>query len=134
MRERWRASPRLRACCCSCRTTGLPMARCGGRTRGMKRLGGPLSWRAWRPLLPWLCWRGVALAGYLRQHGAYRPGVQVIPWLAFTAMLLALIGNLYPVPEGPYGRLPYIYLAYLCAGLLWFLLQRRSKGAKPTQS
>ena len=76
----------------------------------------------------------VALPRYLRQHGAYRPGVQVIPWLAFTAMLLALIGNLYPVPEGPYGRLPYIYLAYLCAGLLWFLLQRRSKGAKPTQS
>src|SRR6266446_886676 len=76
----------------------------------------------------------VALPRYLREHGAYRPGVQVIPWLAFTAMLLALIGNLYPVPEGPYGRLPYIYLAYLCAGLLWFLLQRRSKGAKPTQS
>src|SRR5713101_6623563 len=76
----------------------------------------------------------VALPRYLRDHKVFRPGVQVIPWLAFTAMLLALIGNLYPVPEGPYGRLPYIYLAYLCAGLLWFLLQRRSKGAKPTQS
>jgi hypothetical protein len=35
------------------------------------------------------------------------------------------VGNLYPVPEGPYGRLPYIYLAYLAAGLLWFLLQSR---------
>jgi len=39
-------------------------------------------------------------------------------------MLLALVGNLYPVPEGPYGKLPYIYLAYLIAGLLWFLLRR----------
>ncbi len=76
----------------------------------------------------------VALPGYLREHGAHRPGVQIIPWLAFTAMLLALIGNLYPVPEGPYGKLPYIYLAYLCAGLLGFLLQRRSKEAKPARS
>src|SRR5579863_6291898 len=72
----------------------------------------------------------VALPRYLRNHNAYRPGTQVIPWLAFTAMLLALAGNLYPVPEGPYGKLPYIYLAYLCAGLLWFFLRRR--GGTPT--
>jgi amino acid transporter len=76
----------------------------------------------------------VALPRYLRQHGAYGPGAQIIPWLAFTAMLLALIGNLYPVPEGPYGKLPYIYLAYLCAGLLWFLLQRRKTGAANIQN
>ncbi len=76
----------------------------------------------------------VALPRYLREHGAYRAGVQLIPWLAFTAMLLALIGNLYPVPEGPYGKLPYIYLAYLCAGLLLYLLQRRSKEEAPGKS
>jgi amino acid transporter len=76
----------------------------------------------------------VALPRYLRQHGAYGPGAQIIPWLAFTAMLLALIGNLYPVPEGPYGKLPYIYLAYLCAGLLWFLLQTRKTGAANIQN
>src|SRR6202521_5278846 len=75
----------------------------------------------------------IALPRYLREHGAYRPGVQVIPWLAFTAMLLALIGNLYPVPEGPYGKLPYIYLAYLSAGLLWFLVQRRNKEVEPAK-
>jgi amino acid transporter len=76
----------------------------------------------------------VALPRYLRAHGAYRPGMQIIPWLAFTAMLLALIGNLYPVPEGPYGKLPYIYLAYLCAGMLWFFLQRRREGAPPVEN
>jgi amino acid transporter len=75
----------------------------------------------------------VALPRYLRDHGAYHPGAQVIPWLAFTAMLLALIGNLYPVPEGPYGKLPFIYLAYLCAGMLWYVLQRRRK-TSPTES
>jgi amino acid transporter len=71
----------------------------------------------------------VALPSYLRGHGAYCPRARIIPWLAFTSMLLALIGNLYPVPEGPYGKLPYIYLAYLCAGLLWFFLQRSGKEA-----
>ena len=40
-------------------------------------------------------------------------------------MLLALVGNLYPVPEGNYGKLPYIYLAYLAAGMLWYFLQGR---------
>jgi amino acid transporter len=68
----------------------------------------------------------VALPRYLRDHGVYRPGAQIIPAMACLAMLLALGGNLYPVPEGPYGQLPYIYLAYLLAGLLWFLLRRRS--------
>jgi amino acid transporter len=68
-----------------------------------------------------------ALPGYLRQHLAYRPGAQIIPWLACTAMLLALAGNLYPVPEGPYGKLPYIYLAYLVAGMSWFFWRVRKR-------
>jgi amino acid transporter len=59
----------------------------------------------------------VALPRYLRQHGVFRFGAQIVPWLAGAAMLLALVGNLYPVPEGPYGIMPYIYLAYLTAGL-----------------
>jgi amino acid transporter len=68
-----------------------------------------------------------ALPRYLRDHGVFRPGAQIIPWLAFLAMLSAMAGNLYPVPEGPYGKLPYIYLAYLSAGLLWFFWQGRKK-------
>jgi amino acid transporter len=73
----------------------------------------------------------VALPRYLRNHGAYRPGAQIVPWLAFLAMLAALVGNLYPVPEGPYGKLPYIYLAYLMAGMLWFLVQSRNRNGAP---
>ncbi len=76
----------------------------------------------------------IALPRYLRAHGAYRPGAQIIPLLAFTAMLLALIGNLYPVPEGPYGKLPFLYLGYLCAGLIWFALKRRGKDAEAAKS
>jgi amino acid transporter len=69
----------------------------------------------------------LGLPKYLRDHGVFRPGAQIIPWLAATAMVLALIGNLYPVPEGPYGKLPYVYLVYLAAGLGWFFWNQRKQ-------
>jgi len=69
----------------------------------------------------------IALPRYLRQHGTFRSGAQIVSWLAAAAMVLALLGNLYPVPEGPYGKLPFIYLAYLIAGLGWFVVRPRSK-------
>jgi len=75
-----------------------------------------------------------ALPTYLRQHSAFSAGAQIVPWLAATAMLLAMVGNLYPVPEGPYGKLPYIYLAYLVAGLGWFVVRARSKRAALAES
>jgi amino acid transporter len=73
-----------------------------------------------------------ALPRYLRHHGVSHRETQVVAWLAGTAMLLALAGNLYPVPEGPYGKLPLIYLGYLTAGLLWFALRRRVQGSEST--
>ncbi len=69
----------------------------------------------------------VALPRYLRRENALTSGAQVVSALAAAAMLLALIGNLYPVPEGPYGKLPYIYVAYLGAGLAWFAVRGRGK-------
>jgi len=68
-----------------------------------------------------------ALPNYLRQQGLHRPGAQIIPWMAGAAMLLALLGNFYPVPEGPYGKLPYIYLTYLLMGWLWFGFRSRAR-------
>jgi amino acid transporter len=76
----------------------------------------------------------VALPRYLRQHGAVSSRAEIISRLAAAAMLLALIGNLYPVPEGPYGKLPYIYLAYLIAGLGWFVVRARSRRAALSES
>jgi amino acid transporter len=69
----------------------------------------------------------LALPRYLRNHGVFRPGSQIIPWLTCFVMLLALAGNLYPVPEGAYGKLPLIFLAYLALGLLWFFWSRRKR-------
>lgn len=42
--------------------------------------------------------------------------------------------NLYPVPEGPYGKLPYIYLGYLGTGMLWLLFRGNSKASETSQT
>lgn len=76
----------------------------------------------------------MALPRYLRQHNASEAGAQAVSVVAAVAMLLALVGNLYPVPEGPYGKLPYIYLAYLTAGLGWFAVRARSRKASLPES
>ena len=67
------------------------------------------------------------LPRYLRARGVLHPSAGIVSALAAAAMLLALVGNLYPVPEGNYGKLPFIYLAYLAVGLLWFGLSGRQK-------
>ena len=67
----------------------------------------------------------LALPRYLRRRGALNVSARLVSIVAAIAMLLALVGNLYPVPEGPYGKLPYIYLAYLVAGLGWFFARAR---------
>jgi amino acid transporter len=69
----------------------------------------------------------LALPRYLRNHGVFRPGAQIIPGLTCFVMLLALAGNLYPIPEGAYGRLPLIFLGYLALGLLWFFWSTKRK-------
>jgi amino acid transporter len=72
----------------------------------------------------------LAVPRYLRGHGVSQRGARIIPALAFAAMLLALIGNLYPVPEGPYGKLPYVYLVYLATGMVWFFSTRRKESTE----
>lgn len=39
-------------------------------------------------------------------------------------LLIALIGNLYPVPAAPYSWLPYLFLGYLALGDAWFAALR----------
>jgi amino acid transporter len=69
-----------------------------------------------------------ALPRYLRDHhGIVNGATKTIPWLGVMAMVLALVANLYPVPEGPYGKLPYVYLAYLAVVLLCFVLRSGSQ-------
>jgi amino acid transporter len=76
----------------------------------------------------------IALPRYLTDHGHVRLSIRILSWLACVAMLLALVGNLYPVPAGPYGKLPYIYLAYLSAGMIWFVWNARRTKSVPAET
>jgi amino acid transporter len=67
-----------------------------------------------------------ALPRYLRDHhSVVNTATKTVPWIGVIAMILALAGNLYPVPEGPYGKLPYIYLVYLFIVLMWSMVRSR---------
>jgi len=70
----------------------------------------------------------VALAVHL--HREQRLTVQgiLLTTTAVLAMIAALLGNLFGVPDAPYRYFPYVYAAYLGIALLWYWIAgRRSK-------
>ena len=76
-----------------------------------------------------------ALPGYLRDHhGVVNLATKTIPYIACLAMVYALVANLYPAQEGAYGKLPYIYLAYLAAVLVVFVFRPRVKPSVQEES
>jgi amino acid transporter len=69
-----------------------------------------------------------ALPRHLRnRYGVANLATKTLPFIAFLAMAFALVANLYPLPEGSYGKLPYIYLGYLAVVLMVFALRSRPK-------
>jgi amino acid transporter len=66
----------------------------------------------------------IALPFYLKRRGACTPWMVALSVAATAAMVLALMGTLYPVPPSPYDWLPYVFLVYLAGGLGWFLFAR----------
>jgi amino acid transporter len=71
----------------------------------------------------------VALPIYLKHKHHLTAGTIVLSAAACLAMLLALAGTVYPVPESPLNWLPYMYLAYLALGTGWFFINRRTRAA-----
>ena len=68
----------------------------------------------------------MALPVFLRRRNELTPWMVILPAAATLAILLALVGTLYPLPPPPYSRLPYVYLAVLAAGLIssWVVQKR----------
>jgi amino acid transporter len=60
------------------------------------------------------------LPAYLRRRNELTPATIALAAAAVLAMVLAMAGTLYPVPDPPYNILPYLYLLYLAAALAWF--------------
>jgi amino acid transporter len=71
-----------------------------------------------------------ALPFYLKVKKTLTAPFLLLSIAATGAMVLALVGTLYPVPPAPYNWLPYMYLGYLVVGLCWFAVSRRIAAAK----
>jgi hypothetical protein len=67
----------------------------------------------------------IALPVHLWRSGRLSAGGVVLSVCATAAALGAMVGTVYPVPPAPYRYLPYVYLAYLAAGMLWYVVSRR---------
>ena len=67
----------------------------------------------------------IALPIYLKRNHTLTKAPLLISIAATAAMLLALAGTLYPVPDRPYNWLPYVYLAYIVSGMAWFAITTR---------
>jgi amino acid transporter len=71
-----------------------------------------------------------ALPFYMKLKQRLTAPVLLLSIVATAAMVLALMGTLYPAPPAPYNWLPYLYLAYLVVGLIWFAASRRAEAAR----
>ena len=67
----------------------------------------------------------VALPVHLRRHGRLGAGGLVLSVSAAAATILAMVGTVFPVPPAPYRYLPYVYVAYLAGGMMWYAVSRR---------
>jgi amino acid transporter len=66
----------------------------------------------------------LAVPIYLYTHHSPSIATVLSAVAAIVLLLIALIGNLYPVPAAPYNWLPYLFLGYLALGVAWFAALR----------
>ncbi|WP_353069818.1 APC family permease [Tunturibacter empetritectus] len=62
----------------------------------------------------------IALGLYLKRNHHLTSASLILSIATTLAIVLAIAGTLYPVPERPYNWLPYVYLVYILAGIAWF--------------
>jgi amino acid transporter len=70
----------------------------------------------------------VALPLHLKAEKKLSVAVVGLATASVLAMVLVSEGTLYPVPEAPKNWLPYLFLAYLAAGVVWHWWQERVAG------
>ncbi len=62
---------------------------------------------------------------YLKKQG--QPATSAVVWgvLGALAMVGAVIGSVYPVPDFPYNILPYLFVVYMLVGIAWLMMLRK---------
>ena len=70
----------------------------------------------------------IALPFHLKRQNHLTVPMIALSGAATAAMVLAMVGTLYPPPTStPYNWLPYLYLAYLLAGLIWYVISAKKR-------
>ena len=69
----------------------------------------------------------VALPLHLKAEKKLSIAIVLLAIASVLAMILVLEGTLYPVPDPPKNWLPYMFLAYLAAGVAWYAWQTRNR-------
>jgi amino acid transporter len=64
----------------------------------------------------------VAAPVFLAKNGGATAGDKIVGGLGAIAMLLSLVGSLYPVPAAPYNYFPYFFAVFLLLGVMWFFV------------
>ncbi|HUA91206.1 MAG TPA: APC family permease [Terracidiphilus sp.] len=68
----------------------------------------------------------IALPIHLRRERKLTMPIALLSIACVLAMAIVLEGTVYPVPDYPKNWLPYLFLLYLAAGILWNTLRRRN--------
>ena len=62
------------------------------------------------------------------QHSGFVTGISI---LTIAVMLLIVIFDLQSSSDPVHARIPYLYMAYLAAGLAWYAMKRKSQATAP---
>jgi amino acid transporter len=72
----------------------------------------------------------VALPFARKALGQHSHVVTILSYMTVLVMIAGVFGTVYPVPDPPVRWFPYIYLAYIAFGMVWFLVRRKTTLAR----
>src|SRR4029077_11962091 len=64
---------------------------------------------------------------YLKKIGELKPHHIAIAVFALALLIVPIVGTVYPVPASPLNYFPYIFLAYIVAGIVIVSIRSRSQ-------
>ncbi|MCB2294804.1 APC family permease [Clostridium algoriphilum] len=66
----------------------------------------------------------IAAPVYLYKEKELKVKDIAISAITFIILLIPIVGSIYPLPAYPYNILPFIFLAWLVVGSIWFVIQK----------
>ncbi len=69
----------------------------------------------------------LAAPAYLNKLQELRPQDIAVCAASLLLLVVPAVGSVYPIPDAPVRYFPYVYLAYLLAGVAWIVFLHRSK-------